>query len=355
MSNGTALATREQLNEIANYDPTSSFLYEGGGLRVSIDNEKRNGFVVKQGGEVAEELTELKVLVLSASPLNSHRQPGEKEKGKPRHADDVEWCESRDGKKNSVNGTPCNSCPASADCKWKIELSLAIPDREEEFMLTLPTASSMRFKQAVQKLGKLHARHFSQVVWHMWVTVEKSDGNVYPVVNYRIFDPQSGTEFDLNTKPQSAPKPIAPKSKPQITAEYPITIRCAEGQWQAFCDNPDFALIAGTPANPKKIADAINACGIEEINPDNIVQVGNTLKNKIAEMKANGHWAKDTAKLKAFWAAVKTHKIGEQPITEKEVHEALGVEHLADYSGTGSQALAQVKAWAEKKNAEIPF
>ena len=151
------------------------------------------------------------------------------------------------------------------------------------------------------------------------------------------------------------PKPV-PQPKPQADVErYPITIRCAEGQWQAFCDNPDFALIAGTPANPKKIADAINACGIEEINPDNIVQVGNTLKNKIAEMKANWHWAKDTAKLKAFWAAVKVHKISEQPITDKEVHEALGVEHLADYNGTGSQALAQVKAWAEKKNAEIPF
>lgn len=181
---------QNDLAVIAQTDPTTAWLYAGGN-RISIDNERRDGFVVKGSDE---KLTEIRAIITTATQLYSHRQPDEK-RDAPRHADAVEWCESRDNKRTNSQGKPCGDCAAFAECKWKIELSLLIADREGEYLMTIPTASSMRFKAAVADLAKQHKRHFSQVVWRMWVTVEKSGGNVFPVVNFKPLDPENGEPF----------------------------------------------------------------------------------------------------------------------------------------------------------------
>lgn len=242
----TALATRNQMNEIANVDPTTAWLYVGG-KRLAINNDTRNGFVVKAGGEAVEEISELHAQITNATSLHSHRQPGEKDKDKPRHADAVEWCESNDNKQTSTNGYQCAECPAMADCKWKIELTMQLADREDEYKLTIPTASAMRFKQAVQKLAQVYHRHFTQALWRMWVTVERSNGNAFPVVNYEVFDLE-GNELPLDAKPTNgnghsaltqAPTPAAPTItktlQPRQPAKSLAVAKDFMANWRTWC------------------------------------------------------------------------------------------------------------------------
>lgn len=286
----TALATREQLNEIAQHDPATAWLYTGGGKRLSINNDTRNGFIVKTGGETVEELSELRALIGSVTSLNSHRQPGEKDKDKPRHAESVEWCESRDNKHTSVNGTACDGCPANSECKWKIELEMLLADREEQYLLTIPTASAMRFKQAAQKLAQIHKRHYSQVLWRMWVTVEKSNGNSYPVVNYQVFDLDSGAELSLAGTPNATAKPALPPSAPVPAKPAATALTIERGfdmdgfRASVILDSPHYADAKGAP-NPYHITRTITKLGFSTLGKENANEVLFALKEYAAEQE----------------------------------------------------------------------
>lgn len=289
----TALATREQLNEIAQHDPATAWLYTGG-KRLSINNDTRNGFVIKSGGSAVEELSELRALIGSLVPLNSHKQPGDRpqDKGKPRHADNTEWCESRDGKHTSTNGISCEGCPAYGECKWKIELEMILADREEQYLLTIPTASAIRFKQAAQKLAQIHKRHFSQALWRMWVTVEKSNGNSFPVVNYQVFDLDSGEELSLDGTLNGPAKPALPSPAKPATPEVPVkTLNVAKGfdldgfRSTLILDCPHYADAQGRP-NPYHIVKAILKLGFDHLDQGNANEVLWALKEHAAQTQA---------------------------------------------------------------------
>lgn len=212
----TALATREELNQIAAVDPSTAWLYSGGN-RISINNDTRNGFILK-GSE--EQVSELRCVIKGIAPLHSHRQPNDKQRadGKPVHAEKVEWCESRNGKETSVGGTECGTCPANSNCAWKIELDLVLSGRDGSFLLTIPTVSSMRFKDAAQKVAKVHRLHFSQVAWRLWVAVEKSNGNSFPVVNFEAHDMQTGETLGDGPAKATAPANTAITNAVQLLA-----------------------------------------------------------------------------------------------------------------------------------------
>lgn len=198
----TGLATYNELKNIAQIDPDTAWLYSGGN-RVSVDNEHRDGFIFK---ESSEKVTELSAMVLAIKSLHSHRQPNEaeKRKGAPSHALNADWCESFTNRSDAK----CTDCAAYDACAWKMELTLSIPDREGDFLITIPTVSSMRFREACKDLAKKQKRHFSKVIWKMTVHVEKSNGNNYPVLDFAPFDLATGAA--LNTaQPAPTVDPLA--------------------------------------------------------------------------------------------------------------------------------------------------
>lgn len=221
----TALATREELNGIANVDPSTAWLYSGGN-RISINNETRNGFILK-GAE--EQLAELRCVIQSASQLHSHRQPNDKQRqnGKPAHVASVEWCESKDGKQTGSNGSDCAPCPARDECMWKIEVELLLNGRDGTFLLTLPTVSSMRFKDACNKLARAHRLHFSQVAWRLTVATEKSNGNTFPVVSFEAHDMQTGET--LGDAPAKQSPRIEPSTQKQDAPKVKRVLKAAPG------------------------------------------------------------------------------------------------------------------------------
>jgi hypothetical protein len=197
--------TKQNIGAIANIDPTTAWLYAPSN-RISIDNDNRNGFIVK--GETDEKIAQLAAKITNVKPMNSHKQPNEKEKAKgaPTHNALSDWCESADGKLTTTRGAPCAGCPAFNACNWKMELTMNIAGREGDFLMTIPTVSSMRFKEAAQKVAKSFGLHFSQAIWLMTVKVEKSDDNKYPVV---VFEPRDLNGDPLTGRPAPAADPLA--------------------------------------------------------------------------------------------------------------------------------------------------
>jgi hypothetical protein len=65
--------------------------------------------------------------------------------------------------------------------------------------------------------------------------------------------------------------------------------------------------------------------------------------------KGNGgeHWSRDNATRKAFWA-----ECGRRGLTNDQVHQVLGHNHLAQYTGTFAEALALIDAWINVRTAE---
>ena len=189
MDSTNTLATYSEIKNIAQIDPDTAWLYSGGN-RVSVDNEHRDGFIFK---ESSEKVTSLSAMVLGIKSLHSHRQPNEaeKRKGAPSHALSADWCESFTNRADAK----CTDCAAYDACAWKMELTLSIPDREGDFLITIPTVSSMRFREACKELAKKSKRHYSKVIWKMTVHVEKSNGNNYPVLNFEPFDLTTGAEL----------------------------------------------------------------------------------------------------------------------------------------------------------------
>lgn len=194
------------------------FLYEGGVPRFSVD--KTECFVVKKGGEVVEKVPELKVMILSPQELYSHRQPDPKnpnDKGKPTHVEEVEYCESRNGKKTSVGGSQCSDCLAYKACGYKIELRMSVAGRDSNYLLTLPEVSAYRLKSATQQLWDIHQLRPWQVVWQMWVKTEKNSyNNDFPVVQFKALNAETGDELSLQKKEQ--PKI---ESKPKSVSKAP--------------------------------------------------------------------------------------------------------------------------------------
>jgi hypothetical protein len=73
-------------------------------------------------------------------------------------------------------------------------------------------------------------------------------------------------------------------------------------------------------------------------------------KPVVADPPANGKaaitWTTNKAFLAKFWPWTQ-----EQGMTDAEVHEALGVEHLAEYAGTAQSARNTILAWLDNKAA----
>jgi hypothetical protein len=71
--------------------------------------------------------------------------------------------------------------------------------------------------------------------------------------------------------------------------------------------------------------------------------------------KANGngkqlHWIKEEKVRKRFWAWAR----GDLVLTDDEVHQALGVEHVADYAGTMQEAKGQIEKWVQQRSEPVP-
>lgn len=60
------------------------------------------------------------------------------------------------------------------------------------------------------------------------------------------------------------------------------------------------------------------------------------------------HWIDNDEHRKKFWAKVK-NEIG---LTEDEAHEALGIESVRDWGGTGAEAIARLREWQALREAE---
>jgi hypothetical protein len=199
--------------DLAQLDPATAWIYAPNN-RIGIDNESRNGFVVKG---TDEKISELSVIVRGIKPLHSHKQPDEKRKNDARHIAPVEWCESFDNRITNSQGEKCATCPAFSDCKWKFELTVNVADREGDYLLTIPTVSSLRFQNTVKTLAKNHRLHFTQAVFKMTVHVEKSNNNAYPVIDFAVYDMESGESLSGTAKTpaalQSATPPRIEKTK----------------------------------------------------------------------------------------------------------------------------------------------
>lgn len=237
-------------NDIANVQPETAWLYSGGGMRLSIDNKHRDGFVINSTEETVKDLV---AQIVTVTSLHSHRQPDEK-RGGAKHAEANEWCESKTNKMDEK----CNGCPAFDECKWKIELELSVVERDGVYLLTIPTVSAMRFKDAVSKLGRIHKKHFTQVVWRMTVEVEQKDGNTFPVIKFEPFDVEDGSPFDLTGG--------TPKASPKSS----VSINVKGQQWVAFCagvaaEESYYATKDGL-ADTFHIVGALSKLGIKEVN-----------------------------------------------------------------------------------------
>lgn len=125
--------------------------------------------------------------------------------------------------------------------------------------------------------------------------------------------------------------------------EYAIKITCPQQQWEAFASDVEIASIAGTPPNLEKVALALKGVGVEELTPDNILEAKTALKLSIP------HWSEDPKKRAAWFANLNTNvKINEKELTMEQIHEALGVEHLKEFKGSGKDAFVKVRDWALK-------
>ena len=220
--------------------------------RLSIDNKTRRGFVDKSTDQILESIF---VQITNASPLNSHRQPQD-EDGKARHMDSVEWCESRNGKRTSTRNFDCRQCPAQNECSWKIELTLVMQDaggEPQEYMLTLPTASSVRFRQTAQSLNKRTGKRVEDVLWVGTVTVEENKERrlVYPVANLAPAN-DDGTIIDLESQraPQPFVRPSAPKQDPAAIPGVQRGVANLKPQ-------------AAAPISKEQFQDAVNALALK--------------------------------------------------------------------------------------------
>jgi hypothetical protein len=62
------------------------------------------------------------------------------------------------------------------------------------------------------------------------------------------------------------------------------------------------------------------------------------------------HWIEDDKVRKRFWAWAR----GDLSLTDANVHEALNVEHVADFTGTMGQAKELIEAWVKAATEEVP-
>ena len=63
-------------------------------------------------------------------------------------------------------------------------------------------------------------------------------------------------------------------------------------------------------------------------------------------LETSPHWIEDAQTRKRFWVWT-----NEQGLTDDQVHEALGVEHVKDFDGDKAAALAQVNSWIDAQTA----
>ena len=227
---------------------------------LAIDDGTRAGFIRKDTGEL---LNEIFVRLSSPTPYEAHRQPIDP--SKPKHAADVLWCESYDGKQTNRLGLPCAGCPAYTDCKTKISLVVSFPENPNQYTLSLPHASAMRFMQYAQKLFALYRLKIEDVVWKGTVAPDKNankesyaratliplraDGAPY---NLEKFEQPSSdsTAITTTTQPQPAQPSPVPATQNRPKKQNPLS----ETQKQKIAEL--WLEISGKQPTPEQLEDA---------------------------------------------------------------------------------------------------
>lgn len=183
MPEETALATVPAQALDAQKDYALDWLYQTSS-RISIDDKTRRGFIVKDTDRLIERL---ECGILGARSYHVHKNS---DRYPEKHTDTQEWCESDNGKQTSTRGQDCARCPAFTACKWKIELQIHTMDETQEiseYLLSLPTVSAIRFKNAVGKLKRAGYK-IEQVPWVLTLSVEENKNKeLFPVVNFHVF------------------------------------------------------------------------------------------------------------------------------------------------------------------------
>jgi hypothetical protein len=175
--------------------------------------------------------------------------------------------------------------------------------------------------------------------------------------------PQPTSQQPAQPPPQPPSPSPAPQTHQQATAgtSNGLAIELTQSQWNAFCADPEFSAIAGVPPSEEKIAVAIGKLGYKVINSYNINEIRQSLREacgKKVDKPAQGerpargtHWVHDDAKRRMFWAQAKRFKVRGAPLTEEQVHEILGVEHLDQLTIDPQTALSRLAAFVAKQNA----
>jgi hypothetical protein len=316
--------------------------------RLSIDNKTRRGFVDKASDSILEQII---VQITSATPLNSHRNPNEGEPG-ARHEDSVEWCESRNGKHTSTRGYDCRQCPATANCSWKIELTVVMKDQNgepQEYLLTLPTASSVRFRHTAQALNKRTGKHIEDVLWRGTVTVEENKERrlVYPVANFAPMLPD-GTLIDLNktntTAPYPAPASQQPPQNPSVNVGTLGTDPVKAGRQNAV-NVP--GVVKGTSNVPKVVPDG----GTYESGIAGLDSLVKTYEFQAANKAFD-------AETKAKWVKAVQVRASKTMLADEELRHAFVRAHFDDVM-TGSMnelSVPQLRAlndWLQRNDAHV--
>jgi hypothetical protein len=100
-------------------------------------------------------------------------------------------------------------------------------------------------------------------------------------------------------------------------------------------ENPDFAALAHI-ANQHATGTPVITKPEEEYAADDAQKMSDEF---------NPHWSKDADTRKNFWRWAKN----DMRLTEEEVHEAMEVEHLEEFTGNKAEAMQAIKAYAAEK------
>jgi len=96
---------------------------------------------------------------------------------------------------------------------------------------------------------------------------------------------------------------------------------------------------------PGELGDDVEAVAVDLEVKD--TQTPNDIDfNSVPPIDPKPHWIEDTPTRKRFWMWT-----SDQGLTDDQVHEALGVEHVKDFDGDKAAALAKVNDWIDAQIA----